>query len=86
MPGPAWATGSERTSAKGTMAPSKSHTWMTSQEEPMEHSAEKKDQKRKNKKHEIDRELDKALEETFPGSDPVSVSQPVADSDEQHRK
>jgi hypothetical protein len=30
-------------------------------------------------KRRVDQKLDKALEESFPGSDPVSISQPAAD-------
>ena len=41
----------------------------------------KKEQKRK-----VDQQLDRALEETFPGSDPVSVSQPSPDSNDKNRK
>ena len=31
------------------------------------------------KQRKLDRQLDEALEETFPGSDPVAVSQPAPD-------
>ena len=41
----------------------------------------KKEQKRK-----VDQQLDRALEETFPGSDPVSVSQPSPYSNDKNRK
>jgi hypothetical protein len=30
-------------------------------------------------KRDLDQKLDKALEESFPGSDPVSITQPTAD-------
>ncbi|GAB1716877.1 MAG: hypothetical protein NTAFB05_19190 [Nitrobacter sp.] len=39
---------------------------------------EKDDRKKKAKtKKELDEELDRGLEESFPGSDPVSVTQPA---------
>ena len=31
------------------------------------------------KQRKLDRQLDEALEETFPGSDPVAISQPAPD-------
>jgi hypothetical protein len=31
------------------------------------------------KQRRLDRQLDEALEETFPGSDPVAISQPAPD-------
>ena len=34
------------------------------------------------KREEVDRELDEALEESFPGSDPVSISQPTGNKPE----
>jgi hypothetical protein len=40
--------------------------------------AEKDDQKKRAKtKKELDKELDRGLRESFPGSDPVSVTQPA---------
>jgi hypothetical protein len=41
--------------------------------------AEKDDRKKrpKTKKEELDEELDRGLRESFPGSDPVSVTQPA---------
>jgi hypothetical protein len=40
--------------------------------------AEKDDKKRtKTEKEELDEELDRGLKESFPGSDPVSVTQPA---------
>ncbi|MGN6411746.1 MAG: hypothetical protein ACTHK9_09895 [Nitrobacter sp.] len=39
---------------------------------------DKNDQKKKTKtKKELDEELDRGLRESFPGSDPVSVTQPA---------
>jgi hypothetical protein len=38
--------------------------------------AEKHDHKAEGKRRTVDRKLDEALEESFPGSDPVSISQP----------
>ncbi len=32
------------------------------------------------KERKLDRRLDEALEETFPGSDPVAISQPAPDN------
>jgi hypothetical protein len=34
----------------------------------------------------LDRQLDEALEETFPGSDPVAISQPAPDDRLRRRK
>jgi hypothetical protein len=36
----------------------------------------KSDRNEKERRREQERKLDEALEETFPGSDPVSISQP----------
>ncbi len=38
------------------------------------------------KQRKLDRQLDEALEETFPGSDPVAVSQPAPDDRLRRRK
>jgi hypothetical protein len=38
------------------------------------------------KQRKLDRLLDEALEETFPGSDPVAVSQPAPDDRLRRRK
>jgi hypothetical protein len=45
--------------------------------------AERQDEAEKRaakKRRNLDRKLDEALEETFPGSDPVSISQPAHSS------
>jgi hypothetical protein len=38
------------------------------------------------KQRKLDRLLDEALEETFPGSDPVAISQPAPDDSLRRRK
>ena len=38
------------------------------------------------KQRKLDRQLDEALEETFPGSDPVAISQPAPDDRLRRRK
>jgi hypothetical protein len=38
------------------------------------------------KQRKLDRLLDEALEETFPGSDPVAISQPAPDDTLRRRK
>jgi hypothetical protein len=41
------------------------------------HGAGKHGRESKKTKEELDRELEEGLEESFPGSDPVSVTQPA---------
>jgi hypothetical protein len=50
---------------------------MKAQHKLKESTAREEAERRAAKKHrEINRKLDQALEDTFPGSDPVSISQP----------
>ena len=48
---------------------------MNAQNKAETHAAPKDDEAER-KRRKLSRKLDEALEETFPGSDPVSISQP----------
>jgi hypothetical protein len=51
---------------------------------PKDSSTSKSDNKSDKKK--LDEALDKGLEESFPGSDPVNVTQPAPSKDDKHIK
>lgn len=48
---------------------------------PRKHKGDKHQQEEQ--REELDHELDEALEESFPGSDPVSISQPTGKKPEE---
>ena len=49
---------------------------MAGSERRIKDAAKKRDQKAEEERRTVDRKLDEALEESFPGSDPVSISRP----------
>ena len=49
---------------------------MAGSERRIKDTAKKRDQKAEEERRTVDRKLDEALEESFPGSDPVSISRP----------